>query len=188
MTTEASQLLAMALKKVDLRDGFSPVELGAKIGLTRPQAEAAARALANAGVLVLGFDFAAEFSADFRKSPAAVAAASSVPIAPVAKPATTTPAPAAARAKAASVAAASPPGKAVAAKSGKKPAAAGAASRARGATVKSRRGGGRGGRDHAVADARAATFKPGRDGALRRGRRTVTAAGRRALEVKSSRA
>jgi hypothetical protein len=68
MTTEANQLLALALKKVDLRGGFSPAELGAKAGLSKLQAEAAARALANAGVLVLGFDQSAEFSADFRKS------------------------------------------------------------------------------------------------------------------------
>ena len=32
MTAEANQLLELALKKVDLRGGFSPVELGAKIG------------------------------------------------------------------------------------------------------------------------------------------------------------
>ena len=68
MTTEANQLLALALKKVDLRGGFCPAELGAKAGLSKLQAEAAARALANAGVLVLGFDQSAEFSADFRKS------------------------------------------------------------------------------------------------------------------------
>ena len=68
MTAEANQLLALALKKVDLRGGFSPAELGAKVGLSRVQAEAAARLLANAGVLVLGFDQSAEFSADFRKA------------------------------------------------------------------------------------------------------------------------
>jgi hypothetical protein len=68
MTAEANQLLALALKKVDLRSGFSPAELGAKVGLSKIQAEAAARLLANAGVLVLGFDQSAEFSADFRKA------------------------------------------------------------------------------------------------------------------------
>ena len=68
MTTEAQQLLEVALKKIDLRHGFSPAELGAKVGLSKLQAEAAARTLANAGVLVLGFDQSAEFSPDFRKS------------------------------------------------------------------------------------------------------------------------
>jgi hypothetical protein len=74
MTTEANQLLELALKKVDLRGGFSPADLGAKLGLSKLQADAAARALANAGVLVIGFDQSAEFSADFRKArtPAAV--------------------------------------------------------------------------------------------------------------------
>ena len=77
MTPEADRLLGVALRKVDLADGFSPAALGAKAGLTKLQAEAAARALANAGVLVLGFDGAAEFSEDFRRSkrgPVAVAA------------------------------------------------------------------------------------------------------------------
>jgi hypothetical protein len=68
MTPEAEQLLAVALKKVKLRDGFSPAELGARAGLSRLQAEMAARVLANAGVLVLGFDHSAEFSADFRRA------------------------------------------------------------------------------------------------------------------------
>jgi hypothetical protein len=68
MTPEADQLLAVALKKVDLRDGFSPEELGARVGLSKLQAQAAARLLANAGVLVLGFDQSAEFSDDFRRS------------------------------------------------------------------------------------------------------------------------
>lgn len=67
MTIEAEQLLAAALKKVDMRGGFQPAELGAKLGMSKPQADAAARALANAGVLVLGFDQSAEFSPDFRK-------------------------------------------------------------------------------------------------------------------------
>ena len=56
MTIDAEQLLAAALKKVDLRGGFDPAELGSKAGLSKPQAVAAARVLANAGVLVLGFD------------------------------------------------------------------------------------------------------------------------------------
>ena len=74
MTIQANELLAAALKKVDLDGGFSPAEVGAKLGLTKPQAEAAARDLANAGVLVLGFDHSAEFSPDFRKSRTAAAA------------------------------------------------------------------------------------------------------------------
>jgi hypothetical protein len=68
MTSEADQLLAVALKKVGMGDGFSPAELGARVGLNKMQAEGAARVLANAGVLVLGFDHSAEFSDDFRRS------------------------------------------------------------------------------------------------------------------------
>ena len=68
MTKEASQLMAEALKRVTVSGSFSPAEVGKKIGLNKPQAESAARALANAGVLVLGFDSAAEFSPDFRKA------------------------------------------------------------------------------------------------------------------------
>jgi hypothetical protein len=70
MTPEADRLLTVALKKVALRDGFSPAELGARVGLSKLQAETAARALANAGVLVLGFDHTAEFSDDFRRAKA----------------------------------------------------------------------------------------------------------------------
>jgi hypothetical protein len=72
MTPEAEQLLAEALRVVGLRGSFDPEELGGKIGLNKGRAEAAARALSNAGVLVLGFDNAAHFSSDFRraKSPA----------------------------------------------------------------------------------------------------------------------
>jgi hypothetical protein len=70
MTPEADRLLTVALKKVALRDGFSPAELGARVGLSRLQAETAARVLANAGVLVLGFDHSAEFSDDFRRTKA----------------------------------------------------------------------------------------------------------------------
>lgn len=67
MSTESDQLVAEALKRVGLGGSFSPSEVGAKIGLTKPQSEAAARSLSNAGVLVLGFDCAAHFSSDYRK-------------------------------------------------------------------------------------------------------------------------
>ena len=67
MTKDAEQLMAEALKRVKMHDSFSPEEIGAKIGLPGPQAQAAARALSNAGILVLGFDCAAHFSPDFRK-------------------------------------------------------------------------------------------------------------------------
>src|ERR1700728_1238763 len=67
MTTEAEKLMAEALKRVKLNGGFDPAQLGARIGLNQAQAEAAARALSNAGVLVLGFDLAAHFSPAFRK-------------------------------------------------------------------------------------------------------------------------
>jgi len=60
--------MAEALKRVKLSSGFCPVAMGARAGLNKLQAEAAARALSNAGVLVLGFDMSAQFSADFRKS------------------------------------------------------------------------------------------------------------------------
>ena len=72
MTADATQLMAEALRVVDLSGSFSPAVLGAKLGLPRSRAEAAARELSNNGVLVLGFDFAAEFSPDFRKSRAPV--------------------------------------------------------------------------------------------------------------------
>jgi hypothetical protein len=68
MTKEASQLMAEALKRVTVAGDFCPAEIGAKIGLNRTQAEAAARALSNAGVLVLGFDCAAHFTPEFRKA------------------------------------------------------------------------------------------------------------------------
>lgn len=68
MTKEATQLMAEALKRVTVSGSFSPAALGARVGLSKPQAETAARALSNAGVLVLGFDCAAEFSPDFRKA------------------------------------------------------------------------------------------------------------------------
>ena len=68
MTNEAERLMAEALKRVKLGGSFDPEQLGAKIGLNKPQAESAARALSNAGVLVLGFDLAAHFSPAFKKS------------------------------------------------------------------------------------------------------------------------
>lgn len=68
MTNEAQQLLDEALKKIHLSDSFSPAEIGARIGLDKPQSEAAARVLSNQGIVELGFDFAAHFSREFRKS------------------------------------------------------------------------------------------------------------------------
>jgi hypothetical protein len=68
MTKDASQLMAEALKRVTVAGNFSPAEIGARIGLNRFQSEAAARALSNAGVLVLGFDCAAYFTPEFRKA------------------------------------------------------------------------------------------------------------------------
>jgi hypothetical protein len=68
MTKEAEQLMAEALKRVDLHDSFSPAEIGHRVGMNRFQSEAAARLLSDAGVLVLGFDCAASFSTDFRKA------------------------------------------------------------------------------------------------------------------------
>jgi hypothetical protein len=67
MTKEASQLMAEALKVAKLDGSFSAAEIGHRIGLKPPQAEAAARELSNAGVLELGFDCCAHFSSDFRK-------------------------------------------------------------------------------------------------------------------------
>jgi hypothetical protein len=68
MTNEASLLMAEALRVVKLDGSFAPADLGVKIGLRKPQAEAAARELSNAGVLVLVFDCSAYFSPDFRKA------------------------------------------------------------------------------------------------------------------------
>lgn len=68
MTEEANLLLAEALKRVTVSGSFDPASMGKRLGLSKPQAESAARALANAGVLVLGFDSAAEFSSDYRKA------------------------------------------------------------------------------------------------------------------------
>lgn len=67
MTNEAQKLLEQALKVVGLRGSFDPAEMGHKVGLNRMQAEAAARMLSNAGVLVLGFDMAAHFTPEYRK-------------------------------------------------------------------------------------------------------------------------
>ena len=67
MTNEATRLMDAALKGIDLHSSFSPEELGSRIGLNKHQAESAARELSNAGVLALGFDCAAHFTADFRK-------------------------------------------------------------------------------------------------------------------------
>ena len=77
MNSEASTLLAAALKSASINGSFSPAEIGARIGLNKFQAEAAARWLANAGVLELGFDSAAHFTPEYRKAnpPAAAAAA-----------------------------------------------------------------------------------------------------------------
>jgi hypothetical protein len=68
MTNEASQLMDEALKRVKLNGSFSPEQIGARIGLSKSQSQVAARTLSNAGVLVLGFDYAAHFSPDFRKA------------------------------------------------------------------------------------------------------------------------
>lgn len=68
MTKEAEQLLAEVLKTVHLNGSFDPAEVGEEIGLNKFQSESAARELANAGILVLGFDSAAHFSADYRKA------------------------------------------------------------------------------------------------------------------------
>jgi hypothetical protein len=75
MTNEAEQLLAEVTRRVKLDESFCPVEIGAAIDLPKPKAEAAARVLANAGILVLGFDSAAEFTPDYRKARAKAAAA-----------------------------------------------------------------------------------------------------------------
>jgi hypothetical protein len=68
MTIEAERLMAEALKVVKLQGSFSPATIGKRIGLDRHRAESAARALSNAGILVLGFDCDAEFSPHFRKA------------------------------------------------------------------------------------------------------------------------
>jgi len=83
MTKDASTLLAAALKSATLTGSFSPAEVGARVGLDKVQSELAARWLANAGVLELGFDSAAHFTAEYRKAHA--------PPAPAKKPAAKAP-------------------------------------------------------------------------------------------------
>ena len=68
MTKEAERLMAEALRTVKLNGSFYPADVGARVGMDKGQAELAARALANAGILVLGFDCVAEFSPDYRKA------------------------------------------------------------------------------------------------------------------------
>jgi len=68
MPPEADTLLTAALKSATLRGSFCPATVGAKVGLDKFRALAAARWLANAGVLVLGFDSSAEFSPEYRKA------------------------------------------------------------------------------------------------------------------------
>jgi hypothetical protein len=68
MTKEADQMLAELLRTVKLNGSFDPEEIGDGIGLTKAQSEAAARQLSNAGILVIGFDSAAQFSPDYRKA------------------------------------------------------------------------------------------------------------------------
>ena len=67
MTNEANRLLDAAVKRVGLRSSFSPAEIGQDIGLDKHQSEAAARHLSNSGILELGFDCSAAFSAEYRK-------------------------------------------------------------------------------------------------------------------------
>ncbi|MCE9554893.1 MAG: hypothetical protein K8T91_16180 [Planctomycetes bacterium] len=66
VTEDAKQLMDAAVKAVSLKGSFCPAELGAKIGLDRFKAIAAARWLSNAGVLELGFDNAAYFTREYR--------------------------------------------------------------------------------------------------------------------------
>jgi hypothetical protein len=68
MTNEATQFMAKTLKSVKVNGSFSPEDIGARIGLSDEQSIAAARELSNAGVLVLGFDNAAQFSSEFKKA------------------------------------------------------------------------------------------------------------------------
>ena len=70
MTPEATSLLAAAIKSATLAGSFDPVTVGARVGLDKFRAQAAARTLANAGVLELGFDCAANFTAEYRKASA----------------------------------------------------------------------------------------------------------------------
>lgn len=73
MTPEAQQLFDAALKTIPLSGSFSTAELGARIGLNPIHAQAAARALSNAGILELGFDCSARFTRDYRNSAATAA-------------------------------------------------------------------------------------------------------------------
>lgn len=68
MTSEASKLMDEALRTVGVNGSFSTSDLGARIGLSKIQSDAAARDLSNAGVLDLGFDCAAFFTPEFRKA------------------------------------------------------------------------------------------------------------------------
>ena len=68
MNQEAQRLLNEAVRVAGLKGSFDTVEVGEKIGLNRGQAETAARALSNAGILSLGFDNAASFTPDYRKA------------------------------------------------------------------------------------------------------------------------
>jgi hypothetical protein len=68
MNKNAERMIARALKTVKLHGNFSPAAIGKRIGLSRTESELAARALSNAGVLVLGFDYDAQFSPEFRRA------------------------------------------------------------------------------------------------------------------------
>jgi hypothetical protein len=67
MTKDAEHFLAHAMKTQKLTGSFAPIDLGAKIGLSKMSSTIAARELADGGVFVLGFDGAAHFSPEFRK-------------------------------------------------------------------------------------------------------------------------
>jgi len=60
--------MSHALKRIKLDGSFSPAELGRRIGFDKLQSDAAARSLANQGVLIIGFDGAANFSPHYRKA------------------------------------------------------------------------------------------------------------------------
>lgn len=76
MTTEASQFIAEAVKRVKMDGDFAPSEIGKRLGMSKMQSDILARSLSDAGVLVIGFDAVAHFSPEFRKmtEDAAVAA------------------------------------------------------------------------------------------------------------------
>jgi hypothetical protein len=73
MTTESTQFMAEALKRVKLNGSFEPADIGRWLGFSKTQSEVTARALSNAGILVLGFDSAAHFSTEFQKMQARTA-------------------------------------------------------------------------------------------------------------------